>query len=168
MAILLLKSATEPKCPMALPFCSPWILQTHWLTWEAQLLAHSLDASPGELAQNGFSTSAAQWKCLGDMRATFLARKFYRNHMLSEVSLFPVISALTGPPNSLLLFSRSHATPSLPSTTIPPTTISAGRNLFYPSPLQADFLLFSQWSQQEKRRSHTWALKSTACLLAGD
>lgn len=56
----------------------------------------------------------------------------------------------------------------LPSTTIPPTRISAGRNLFYRSPLQADSLQFSQWSQQEKRRSHTWALKSTACLLAGD
>lgn len=56
-------------------------------------------------------------------------------------------SALTGPSNFLLFFSRSLATPSLPSTTIPPTRISAGRNLFYPSPLQADSLQFLQQKQ---------------------
>lgn len=91
MTILLLKSTTEPKCPTALPFCSPWIQQTHWLTWEAQLLTHSLGASPGELAHSVL-TCTAQWKCLGDMRATFPAGRFYSNHTLKEASLSPVLS----------------------------------------------------------------------------
>lgn len=110
---------------------------------KAQLLANLLDASPGELAHSVFSTYTAQWKHLGNMWATFLRRRFYSNHMLSEVSLSRVISALTGPSNFLLLFSRSLATSSLPSTTIPPTTISTGRNPFYPSPLQADSPIFT-------------------------
>lgn len=91
MAILLLKSTTEPKCPTALPFALLGFCR-HWLTWGAQLLAHSLDASPGELAHNIFSTCTAQWKCLGDMWATFLASRFYNNHMLKQVSLSPVLS----------------------------------------------------------------------------
>lgn len=39
-----------------------------------------------------FSTCTAQWKCLGDMWAIFLARRLYSNHMLKEVSLSPVLS----------------------------------------------------------------------------
>lgn len=106
-------------------------------------------------------------RMLGDVQ-TSLGRTFCSNCTPSGVSLSPVLSQpSTGPSNILLLFSRRLSTPLLPFTTIPPTRISAGRNLFFPSHLQAGSLQFSQWIQQEKRRSHTWALKSTACLLAG-
>lgn len=115
-----------------------------------------------------FLTSTVQWIYLGDVQATSLGWKFCSYYLPSDVSPLPcVISALTGPSNIFLLFIRSLATSSFPSTTTPPTRISSGRNLFYPIPLQVDCLQFSQWSQQKKRRSHSWALKSAAYLLAG-
>lgn len=81
MAILLLKSTTEPKCPKALPFCSPpRILQTQWLTWEA--IKHNCSHTQqlnlmllqGSWHNFFFSTCTAQWKCLGDVQTTFLGR----------------------------------------------------------------------------------------------
>lgn len=95
MAILLLKSMTEPKMSYSLAFLLSPLDSADTLDWPGKpysTTACTLDASPGELAHNVFSTCLAQWKCLGDMRVTFLGRRFYSNHMLSEVSLSPVIS----------------------------------------------------------------------------
>lgn len=142
---------------------------------QVQLLTHSttkLDASPGE----PWHTMLVFFFFLKPPQLSEDAWEMCKPPPWEESSavitchlpLSYVISALTGPSNFLLLCSRSLATPSLPSTAIPPARISAGKNLFYPSPLRADSLQFSQRSQQEKRRSRTRALKSTACLLAGD
>lgn len=90
MAILLLKSTTEPKCPTALPFAL--LLGFHRHTdWpgnhKAQLLTHLLDASPGELAQ-----SVCSVKMPRRYASHLLGRRFCSNPMLPEVSLSPVLS----------------------------------------------------------------------------
>lgn len=75
----------------SLAFCSPpWIPQTHWLTWEA--IKHNCLHTYLMLLQGSWHRVFFQWKCLGDMQATFLGRRFNSNHMLSEVSLSPVLS----------------------------------------------------------------------------
>lgn len=156
MAILLLKSTTEPKCPTASPFRSPWILQTHWLTWDAQLLARSLDASPGELAHNVFSTCTAQWKCLGDMRATFLARRFYSNHMPSEVSLSPVLFQpwLGHPISSSSLAGVMQHRHFLPQPSLPLQFLQVEISST-PAPCRQIPSCFHSGVNRKRRRSHT-------------
>lgn len=180
MAKLLLNSKTETKCPKALPFHSPpRILQTDRPAWEAastSTIAHTLNNQTWCFSRGALTHNVGFFFFLKPPQLSEDAWEMCKPPPWEESSavitchlpLSYVISALTGPSNFLLLCSRSLATPSLPSTAIPPARISAGKNLFYPSPLRADSLQFSQRSQQEKRRSRTRALKSTACLLAGD
>lgn len=102
------------------------------------------------------------------MQATSLGRKFCTNYMPSEVSLYPVLSQpslghQTSFSSSAGVLQHHHF---LPQPFFPLEFLQV-ENLFHPSPFCRQ-IPSSFHSRANRRKSHTWALKSTACLLAGD